>query len=435
MASTNKQSLDQNAPVKRSLRVCFVVLDAYPAIESRAVGGIGGIETRSWMLARTLSQRPDFDVSFMIRTSEKILKSEYHGVNILPVYDRFAEIRNTVSLSVKRKRGFPWLSFKESRIELLWQLPLLAIYEPFRPVLHSKTDPSQPVKLFTEINADVLVCFGVNVVSAAVISSGKAVGKKSVLFIASDIDLDERYTAESDYVNIYHSPGRACHYAVKNADQVIVQTPEQLKMLKDNFGRTGELIGNSIDLEEWDSRLASSKLPAEVEGLDNYLLWVGRAERNQKQPQLMPELARLCPDHTFLMIMNHRDEQLAAEVHQSAPDNLKIIDRVPFADMPAIYRHSTALVNTSDSEGFPNTFLQAAASRIPIVSLKVCENFLKASKTGVCAQGSMEQLGGFIQEMSLGKPNSNADSALEYIRQHHDLRHSVSRVADLLRHL
>jgi glycosyltransferase involved in cell wall biosynthesis len=435
MASTNEDNRSRDDSVDRPLRVCFVVLDAYPAIDSRVSGGIGGIETRSWLLARALSQQADIEVSFLVRTSETILKFEYDGVQIVPVYDRFAEIRNTVSRSVKRKQRFPWLSFKECRIELLWQLPVLALYEPFRPVFHAKSDPVQPVKLFSEMNTDILACFGVNVVSAAVIASAKAAGKKSVLFIASDIDLDERYTAESDYVNIYHSPAKACHYSVENADQVIVQTPEQLKMLEENFGRSGELMGNPIDLEEWDHRLESSKLPAEVEGFDRYVLWVGRAERNQKQPQLMPELARLCPDQTFLMIMNPGDEQLAAEVRQSAPANLKIIDRVPFPDMPAVYRHAVALVNTSDSEGFPNTFLQAAASGVPVASFKVCEEFLEASKAGVCAQGSMEQLGGLVQEISIDKSNGNADSARDYICQHHDIRNSVSEVAKLLKRL
>jgi len=435
MASTNEDNRSNDDSVDRPLRVCFVVLGAYPAIEPRVSGGIGGIETRSWMFAKSLSERAEFDVSFVIRTPQRVLESEYSGVKLLPIYDRFSQIRTEVSRSVKRKAGFPWLSFSEFRWRLLWQLPLLAIYEPFRPVLHSKSDPSHSVKLFTEIEADVLVGFGVNVVTAAVIASAKPAGKKSVLFIASDIDLDERYTADSEYVNIYQSPVMECHYAIMNADRIVVQTPLQLQMLEQNFGRSGVVIGNPIDLEEWDRGLKSAELPAAIDETDGYVLWVGRAERNQKQPQLMPELARRCPDLNFLMIMNPGDDELAEEVLQAAPENLKIINQVPFVDMPAVYRHASVLVNTSDSEGFPNTFLQAVASRVPIVSLKVCEQYLRESQAGECAGGSIDQMADIVRDISASRTSEQSDAARDYVRQHHGLQNAVTQIAERLKKL
>lgn len=429
MQSENSVSKNANSEQDKPLRVCFVVLNAYPAIEPRVAGGIGGIETRSWMLARTLAQRDDFDVSFMIRHTTRILQYEYEGVKILPIYDRFYKMRIEVSRKVTRTSGFPFLSVNKISWKLCWQLPLLAVDQCLRPVTHSRDLRS--LTIYSQVDADIFVCFGVNEVSASVISTAKSRGKKSVLFISSDIDLDERYTADSEYINIYHSPASLCHHAVANADRIVVQTPEQLQLLERNFGREGKLIGNPIDLEEWGERLQTAELPSEIGSLRDYVLWVGRAERNQKQPQLMPELSRLCPEFQFLMIMNPSDKELEQEVRHAAPDNLTIIERVPFPEMPTVYKHASALVSTSDSEGFPNTFLQAAASGVPIASLKVGEEFLDAASAGRCAGGSLKQLAEILK--SIFSVNDARDSTLarRYVSDHHSLRSQVKCVADL----
>ena len=429
MQSENSVSKNANLEQDEPLRVCFVVLNAYPAIEPRVAGGIGGIETRSWMLARALAQRDDFDVSFMIRHTKTILQDAYERVQILPIYDRFYKTRIEVSRNVTRKSGFPFLSIRRFSWKLSWQLPLLAVDQCLRPVTHSRD--LRPLTIYSQVDADIFVCFGVNEVSASVISTAKSRGKKSVLFISSDIDLDERYTADSVYINIYHSPAGLCHYAVANADRIVVQTPEQLQLLERNFGREGGVIGNPIDLEEWDERLQSAELPAEIGILHDYVLWVGRAERNQKQPQLMPELARLCPEIPFLMIMNPSDKELEREVCRAAPDNLTIIERVPFPKMPAVYKHASALVSTSDSEGFPNTFLQAAASGVPIASLKVGEEFLDAASAGRSAGGSLKQLAEILKSILSGNGTHESALARRYVSDHHSLRSQVKCVVDL----
>lgn len=431
MASTNEDNRGNDDLVDRPLRVCFVVLDAYPAIEPRVSGGIGGIETRSWMFAKSLSERAEFDVSFMVRTPRRVMQSEYSGVKLLPIYDRFSQIRTEVSRSVKRKAGFPWLSFSEFRWKLFWQLPLLAFGECLRPVTHTRD--LKPLKTYSQFFADIFVCFGVNAVSASVIATAKSQRKKSVLFISSDIDLDERYTPNSNYVNIYHSAGKACHFAVANADKVIVQTPEQLRLLKQNFQREGELISNPIDLEEWDEQLQSAESPAEIGELKHYVLWVGRAERNQKQPQLVPELARLCPELSFLMIMNPSDEELERQVRADAPQNLHIVEKIPFAQMPSVYQNASVFVNTSSSEGFPNTFLQAAASGVPIASLNVGEEFLREANAGETARGSLETLAKLVSQMFSNSVPREVSATKQYLNEHHELTMQIDRLEEMLK--
>jgi len=433
MQSGQTVSENENSTGSRPLRVCFVVLDAYPAIDPRVEGGIGGVETRSWMLARALAQKDDYQVSFRIRHHQPVSQTEYDGVRLLPVSDRYSRLRTELSRKVIRTSRFPFVSVRGFSWSMIWQLPLLAVNQWTRPQTHSSD--LRPVALYTNIDAEVLVCFGVNAVSASVIASAKASGKKSVLLIASDIDLDERYTADSDYVNIYHSPAKLCHYAVTHADQVIVQTPDQLKRLETNFERPGEVIGNPIDLEEWDARLQSAELPAEIQSQQDYVLWVGRAERHQKQPQLMPELARACPELPFLMIMNPSDRELERQVRADAPQNLQIVEKIPFDQMPAVYGHASVLVNTSSSEGFPNTFLQAAASGVPVASLCVGQDFLQDSGAGHCAGGSLERLAELLPEVIAGDVDYDPELARRYVCDHHSLTAQAERVAETLNRL
>ncbi|MBD3675344.1 MAG: glycosyltransferase [Planctomycetaceae bacterium] len=413
------------------IQVCFVALDAYPAIDSRVEGGIGGIETRSWMLARSLAQSDAFDVSFIIRHHEAVSQTEYEGVTLLPVIDRHYQLRTDLSRNVRRTSHFPFLSIRHFSCRMLWQLPLLAVNQLTRPRTHSRD--LRPLDIYTTVDTDLLACFGVNAVSASVIASAKASGKKSVLFIASDIDLDERYTADSEDLNLYHTPAKTCHFAVTNADRVVVQTSKQLELLERNFGRSGEILENPIDLKEWDERFETSPVPAEIGSLTDYVLWVGRAERNQKQPQLMPELACMCPETPFLMIMNSSDEELERQVRAEAPSNLRIVDKIPFAQMPALYRNASLLVNTSSSEGFPNTFLQAAASGVPIASLSVGEEFLHASHSGTTAEGSLEQLGEFVRQLPETPDDVNIPQARAYVEEHHSLDSRVDKLIQILR--
>ena len=425
---------NEDNPETDPIEVCFTVLQAYPAIDSSSTGPIGGMETRSWLMARTLAKLSDFQVEFLVRVPRPVSRHEVEGVRIHAVRDRFSEIRRHVSANVSRSSKFPWLRFRKFSPSLLWQIPLLACYESFRPRTHATHDCQQPLSVYTQFRADVLVTFGVNVVSAAVVASAQASGKKSVLCLAHDDDLDERYRSDSEYVNAYNDPAPACYFAIDQCDEVLVQTKEQQELLRQRFGRTGTLIENPIDLQEWDAQLQSNDGPA-VDDEEQYVLWVGRAERTQKRPQLMPELARLCPELKFLMVMNPGDPELRRQIERDAPANLQIQDPVPFPEMPGLFRRALALVNTSASEGFPNTFLQAATSGVPVVSLEVGGSFLRDSKSGDCAEGSMEVMANLVRQTVAHRQDAADPEVRNYLEQHHGLAGQVEKFANLLRRI
>ena len=78
--------------------------------------------------------------------------------------------------------------------------------------------------------------------------------------------------------------------------------------------------------------------------------------------------------------------------------NLRWLTNVPFEDTQALFAQAKVFVNTSRAEGFPNTFLQAAAGGTPVVSWSVNpEGILDRYQFGICANGDHEK---FVQAVS-----------------------------------
>jgi glycosyltransferase involved in cell wall biosynthesis len=406
------------------LSVCFAALNAYPAIDPQVPGAIGGVETRAWMLARALAGAAHYKVDFVLRHTAALRKQEYNSVRLRPVIDRLYRMRESVSTRVEKRGTFPFLRFRSFTPALLWQIPLLAACRPFR----SKPDPWRIARVFTTPPADVYCTFGVQSNSATVIASAHSIDKPVVLMLGSDSDLDERYTEQSTFVSPYQDTGRDCWRILRMADVVVCQTTWQQERLKSHFGREGRIIPNPIDVEEWDNhlqRVDASTLPHEIAESDRYLLWVGRAEREHKRPQLFVELARSLPDVPCVVILNPREGDLEDEIRRSAPANLRIVRHVPFPLMPRVFSKAAVLVSTSSLEGFPNVFLQAALSRVPVVSLQVGGEFLSETGIGVACDGDWPR---FVEAVRGAWRRPPSADALEQARRTVIARHSLAGV-------
>ena len=417
--------------MSRRLRLCLVAFNAYPAVNPAAGGLAHGTEIRAWMLARHLARRPELDVSLAVRTTEPIHETVVEGVRIIGRRDRLYRVREAVGSSASRQVGFPWIKVQHWSPSLLWQIPLLALARLFeaRPA-----DPRQPMPFFEQIEADLICAFGNQSVAAMVIASAHATGRPAVLFLGSDDDLSQTYTADSQVRNPYGDIGATCHFSLTQADAVLVQTPEQQLLLAERFGREGLLIPNPIDLVEWDAR-AHAPLPTEMHaGLDRFVLWIGRAEKIHKRPQTLIEIARLCPEVPFLMLLNPRDPAVDAEIRRTAPPNVRIVTQVPFSLMPALFQKASAYLNTSSLEGFPNAFLQAAASRRPIVSLNVGRSFLEQSQGGMFVDNDLPRAAEVLEELlqSPARQSEIGDAGRLFVEQHHSVEAVTARLAETL---
>ncbi len=416
----------------RPFRICLVAFNAYPAVNPSGGGQVGGTETRAWLLARQLAKRPGLEVSLAVRTTEPVSPTSVAGVRIVARRDRLYRLRETVGGFATRQSAFPWIKIHRWSPSLLWQIPRLAAA---RVCEARPADPRLPMPFFEQIDADLFCCFGNQSTAATAIASAHATGRPAVLCLGSDDDLNADYTPHSIRRTPYGDLGSTCFFSLQQADAVCTQTPEQLTLLKDRFGRDGILVPNPIDLDEWDAR-STAPLPAELSaGLGQFVLWMGRAELLHKRPQVLLEVARNCPELPFLMLLNPRDPVVDIEIRRNAPSNVRIVTQVPFPLMPALFLAALACINTSSLEGFPNAFLQASASRIPIVSLEVGRSFLEQSGAGIYVEGDIARAVKALRWISGSRETRNefGERGRAFVEKHHAAEPVAMQFAEALR--
>ncbi len=101
-------------------------------------------------------------------------------------------------------------------------------------------------------------------------------------------------------------------------------------------------------------------------------LWVSRCQP-VKRPHLFVELARALPGASFEMICPPENRTLWEEVARAAAfcPNLQLIESVPYHKIQEHYDRARIFVNTSEWEGWPNSFIQAGLGETAILSLTV----------------------------------------------------------------
>lgn len=188
-------------------------------------------------------------------------------------------------------------------------------------------------------------------------------GKPSIYAGASDLDF------QPGPPNVHNRRDRwLFRRGLRQASAVVVQNPRQRELLLNNHGRRGELIPSCYATPAAPAAPADAAAPREV-------LWIGMI-RPVKRPDRFLALAKAWPDIRFRMIggaMGDSPEILAyyAQIEREAAalPNLEFMGFVPFAEADQYFDRAALLVNTSDHEGFPNTFLQAWSRRVPSVAL------------------------------------------------------------------
>ncbi len=398
------------------MKICFVLLHAYPVAEPTAHGVFGGSETRAVTLARGLAKYTNHEICFIVRNSELKKPRVIDGVTYIPWRDFWTEIRVHVAEHIDTN-SLPKIRINRWSWKLLWEIPLLALAQLWRRKLRRKKyrDPRSIAGIFREVNAELYCSFGINAHAVQTIYNAKSLKRASLLFIGHDMDLDERIYPGSDYVSPYRDYAEPSYWVLKNAEHIIAQTAFQRQLLKDRFDRDCDLLANPFDLENWQEKMKHSGFENPW-GTEKYILWIGRAEEVHKKPSRLMELASRSASQKFVMIMNPSHYDVEKQIKQQAPANVKIIDAVPYSQMPGAFCHAKAFVNTSSQEGFPNVFLQAIASQVPIISYEVGEEFLKESQAGICVQGDANLASQLLLDQTLAM-KTNRETAMMYLRE------------------
>jgi glycosyltransferase involved in cell wall biosynthesis len=228
---------------------------------------------------------------------------------------------------------------------------------------------------------------------------------------------------DGTYLKQHYFAGRAFRWSLRNAAKTVVQNEIDKENIQRIIGVYSTVLPNA------------HRLPVLREVKRDTILWVGRSAQ-LKRPELFMQLAEKIPDESFTMICqwatgDKKYEELLARA--SRVKNLRFIKQVPFCKIDIYYRRAKVFVSTSESEGFPNTFIEACNYAVPILSLKVDpDGFINRYNCGITCDGDWKRLVDSLKIMlqeqrylELGR------NARKYVEEHHDLAEIVKQYKHL----
>ncbi len=412
------------------MRIAIVALNAFPAIEPSQGRRIGGLETFAWNLARGLAQDEADQILFLVRSEQPKGTRVYQKVHVDFIHEPLRAIRQSVSKALEIDSSKKLLRIKNWDLTLAWKIPTLAIRKFFFPRYSEEKSISLAINRFAP---ELLLTLGVNQTSASLGEIAQALGIPIVLWLQSNADLAPQLFESGQFVDRYGVRSAHAQRCIRLCRNIICQTETQqllLQQIEPKFPNTlsqpirATCIPNPIETKVFH--------PGESPFHERRgVLWIGRADRFHKRPLIAIEIAKRCPDISFCMIVNPGDDDVYQEINNTKPPNVSLIDFVPSSEMPERMRKAWIFLSTGSAayEGFPNVLLEASASGTPIVSLEDFDGFLSRSKGGLSSDGNLDSLVQFMHRLveSPSEWRELGSSAIEYVRNYHDLATVVER--------
>ena len=208
--------------------------------------------------------------------------------------------------------------------------------------------------------------------------------RKMVFRIAHDTDC-----VPGEELIKFERDRRLYQYGLRRANLISAQSAQQAKALVENYG----LESHEVDM--------SAEIPDDPDDAarDIDVLWVNNF-REFKRPELLIDIARRMPDTRFTMIGGKMkgSEALYDGVKEQAMElgNIDFVGGVPYSDVNAYFERAKLFLNTSDSEGFPNSYLQAWVRRVPVISYFDPDGLINSMEIGV----SVESQDAFVEPLT-----------------------------------
>jgi hypothetical protein len=324
---------------RRPLRVCLLGLENLPAMAPQyaTLGVAAGEPVQQSLLAKALARR-GCDVTMVVLDSGQV-DAVVDGVKLRKAY------RLTDGIRVVR--------FFHPR----WSGVLAALAS-------------------AEADAYYTSCAGIQ--AAQIAQAARRRRAVSVFRIASDSDCEP-----SRLLVPWHSRG-LYGYGLRRADAVLAQTESQRQALRRNYGRDSRIARMFVDTGRSDLPFDRRTVSA---------LWVSNL-RDVKRPDRLLALARAESGIAFEMIggtqPHAEDLYRAVEREARSLANVQFAGPVPYHEIGVRFERARVLVNTSDVEGFPNTFLQAWMRGVPVVSLLDPDGIIAREGLGIAARSESE---------------------------------------------
>lgn len=379
------------------IKVCFIDFYAYPLFNPESKIIFGGSQVQLFLLARDLAKDPHFEISFVTDDQKENGEEKYENIKVY----KFLRSRPFSKRISER--------ILASIVGIIGKLPGLRY---LRILIFFN-------RLLRAINADIYIQRAAGAETGIVGLICKILKKEFVYMVAHEVDVTGEFIRKNGY------RGRLFKLGLKLASKIVCQNEEQINWLEDDLRRKAVCIMSAYPIQDIGS--------IDKEGV----LWVGRSEK-WKRPELFLRLAERFPNERFTMILARADgnpdlfEAIKKEV--AAIKNIVLIERVPFEKIDDYFKKAEIFVNTSESEGFPNTFIQAAKNKTPIISLNVNpDNIINRYEIGLFAKGDFNAAVEFLSRLLDDKNiwDIYAKNSFCYADKYHNIKEVLNKHKEL----
>ena len=209
------------------------------------------------------------------------------------------------------------------------------------------------------------------------------------------------------------------------ADLVLCQTFTQKNKLLQEFGIRAEVIRNSYIIEKKYEKAQK----------ENIILWVGNL-RAVKRPEIFLKLLDdvVLEDWQYVMIGNVGS--YANRLKRINNNHVTILGELSYAETINWFKKAKILINTSSSEGYPNTFIQAWLYKVIVLSLKVDPDYIfKKGRLGFIAGDDYEKLKSLLVELTNSYKNNLEflEKAKRFAEKEFNIDENVNKLELLLK--
>ena len=354
--------------------ICMVAHFAYGTLSGKSNGHIGGVEQQVSLLARWFASQ-GYPVSMLTWDEGHPDGEPVHGVKVFNI--------------CRRKQGIKGLRFIHPRWTGL-------------------------IRALAHANSDIYYQNCGECVTGQVAAWCKLHDRKFVYSIANDSDVDpELPQMKTLRERILY------RYGLQHADCVIAQTRHQQRSLWTGWGIESTLI--PMTCSPWRDNGYLCVEPPKPGNAN--VLWIGRFA-HQKRVEWLDEIARVRPDIHFDVVghaNNSVPELQKLEEQIRRLPNVTLHGLVPHENLCHFYQQASLMLCTSRFEGFPNTFLEAWSTGLPIVSTFDPDCLIQNHHLGRVA----DDIPGLIRGMNelINSPDqwqTASKNALNYYRDNHN---------------
>lgn len=264
-----------------------------------------------------------------------------------------------------------------------------------------------------QADADLYIYRGTPSKAAIVYSLAKLSGRDFAYHIAHNEDTGYQLSKNNLIIR------QLFKKALKDSREVIAQTKHQKNNLLERHKIYSTVIPNGY-----------STIENQGSSDQDYFLWIGRMNKTYKRPHILLSCVDQLPEIKFCVVGTHTNTKYSEKVVEElkSRENVQFIESVPPNEILAYYENAIALINTSKSEGFPNTFLEAWRCGTPVVSLDVDpERYLNQDVfTGYC-EGDINKMRELLKDLSTN-PEYVSDVGKD-LKSHFEKNYSIETVS------